>query len=154
AGDPGLTVLGAGLGHLRARGWAHDYQGLVPADGQVTATAEAAVAGLLRLLEAREVEGAAARGAGLEGRVDAGSGGGGRGAAEGAADGAVPLPRLLHELGAELEGHRFVLANGTNDRLEMRQWSLREPRQYLGWHGAGGLGYGAGATIGCALACG
>jgi thiamine pyrophosphate-dependent acetolactate synthase large subunit-like protein len=45
-----------------------------------------------------------------------------------------------------------VLANGTNDRLELRQWDLSEPRQYLGWHAGGGLGYGVGATIGSALA--
>jgi thiamine pyrophosphate-dependent acetolactate synthase large subunit-like protein len=31
---------------------------------------------------------------------------------------------------------------------------MSEPRQYLGWHGGGGLGYGVGATIGAALANG
>jgi hypothetical protein len=45
-----------------------------------------------------------------------------------------------------------VLANGTNGRLEHRLWALDRPRQYLGWHAGGGLGYGVGASIGVALA--
>jgi thiamine pyrophosphate-dependent acetolactate synthase large subunit-like protein len=68
------------------------------------------------------------------------------------ADGAVPVERLVHELGRALEGVPHVLANGTNGRLEHRQWALDAPRQYLGWHAGGGLGYGVGAAIGAALA--
>jgi acetolactate synthase-1/2/3 large subunit len=47
-----------------------------------------------------------------------------------------------------------VLSNGTNQRVEQRLWSLSEPRQYLGWHAGGGLGYGVGAAIGASLALG
>jgi thiamine pyrophosphate-dependent acetolactate synthase large subunit-like protein len=75
-------------------------------------------------------------------------------AASAEAEGCVPLERLVFELGELLEGERFVLANGTNQRVEHRLWDMSEPRQYLGWHAGGGLGYGVGATIGAALANG
>lgn len=148
-GPDGPTVLAAGLGSLRLRGWSHDYQALSPAAVQVTASAAETVGGLLRLtgtgekrrwfedLVPRIAEARAAR----------------RAAAQTAsADGAVPLTRLVHEVGEALAGHDFVLANGTNQRYELGQWSFDRPRQYLGWHGGGGLGYGVGATIGAALA--
>ncbi|MBS1878939.1 MAG: thiamine pyrophosphate-binding protein [Actinobacteria bacterium] len=151
AGDERLTVLAAGLGNLRLRGWSHDYQALVPAAISVTASAATTVAALLRLLGDREADGAAERGGELGERVARARAGWRDEAGAATADGAVPLPRLLRELGAALGERPFRLASGTNGRLEHRLWSLREPRQYLGWHGGGGLGYGAGATIGCAL---
>ena len=41
------TLLNVSLGHLRLRGWAHDYQPLQPAARNVTAHADSVVAGLL-----------------------------------------------------------------------------------------------------------
>ena len=150
--DEQLAVVAVGLGHLRLRGWSHDYQALAPSRLQVTASAGTAVAALLRLLGNRESAGAAERSGAIGERVSRARDGW-RSEAETAAagDGTVPLSLLLHELGVALGERPFRLANGTNGRLEHRLWSMRAPGQYLGWHGGGGLGYGVGATIGCAL---
>jgi acetolactate synthase I/II/III large subunit len=150
AGDAGLTVLAAGLGGLRLRGWSHDYQALMPAAVQVTASAAETVVGLLARVrpgekQRRWFEKLAPRIAAARAERRAA-------AAAASADDAVPLERLVHEVGEALAGHDFVLANGTNQRFELAQWTLDRPRQYLGWHGGGGLGYGVGATIGAALA--
>ena len=149
--SPSCKLLNVSLGHLRLRGWAHDYGPLQPAAMNVTASADSVVAGLVerlrpptadrrppdvvrRIAEARE-----------EWRHDA---------ASADADGCVPLERLVYELGQALSGERFVLANGTNQRIEHRLWDMSEPGQYLGWHQGGGLGYGLGAAIGASLALG
>lgn len=149
-GGEDLTVLAAGLGNLRLRGWSHDYQALAPAGVQVTASSAQTVAGLLRLASPGEV--GRRRACELEPRIAAARAERRGAAARASAAGAVPLERLVHEVGEALTGEEFVLANGTNQRLELGQWALDRPRQYLGWHGGGGLGYGVGATIGAALA--
>jgi thiamine pyrophosphate-dependent acetolactate synthase large subunit-like protein len=148
--DDDITVLAAGLGNLRLRGWSHDYQTLSRAAVQVTASAAETVAGLLRLAspgekQRRRVEDLARQIATARAERRAA-------AAAATAEEAVPLERLVYEVGEALAGQEFVLANGTNQRLELGQWTLDRPRQYLGWHGGGGLGYGVGATIGAALA--
>ena len=143
--DESLAIAAAGLGHLRLRGWSHDYQALTPARQSVTGSAAAVVAGLLRLLGDRQADGAAERVGEIEAQTIAARSRWRDEAESAVAEGSVPLPRLLHEIGLALEGHRYTLANGTNGRLEHRLWSLREPRQYVGWHGGGGLGYGPGA---------
>jgi acetolactate synthase-1/2/3 large subunit len=151
--DPSLTILTVGLGHLRLRGWSHDYQGLAPASRHITASAASAVGVLTALLRERPLDPApvAARTANLAERTSAARAAWRAEGRTAEAPGAVPLSRLIHLTGEALRGHRFVLANGTNDRLEQRQWTMDQPRQYLGWHAGGGLGYGAGATIGAAL---
>lgn len=182
-GEPvlaGATVIETGLSHLRLRGWAHDYQPLAPSARHLTATAGATVSGLLERLRRGAPERVlAAVGAGpsppleasvgetepgaeataerrrrLAERIAAGRSEWRDRAAAATAEGAVPPERLTYELGRRLEGERFVLASGTNGRLEHRTWSLERPRQYLGWHGGGGLGYGLGAAIGASLAAG
>lgn len=148
------TVVNVTTGHLRAGSWSHDYQALPPATRHITATGDAVVAGLLQRLRADPPDASAVQQ--RRGRLSAevGAQRSRRIAAARAAtdDAAVPLERLVHELGAALGGRRFVLANGTNDRLEHRLWDLADAGQALGWHGGGGLGYGVGASIGAALA--
>ena len=153
-GSGDVAVINVTLANLRVRGWSHDHQALVPSVQHITSTADSGVEAMLARLRtdpldqtdvasrrARAAEQIAAQRAAwrVEGET-----------AE--ADHAVALPRLIHLVGKALTGRKFVLANGTNDRLEHRQWSIREPRQYLGWGAGGGLGYGVGATIGSALA--
>jgi len=152
--DGAATVIEATLSHLRLRGWAHDYQPLATSSERLTASAEATVAGLLERLRAVELprrEERAERRRRIAGSISEHRDRQRAAAAAASADGAVPLERLTHDLGEALRGERFVLANGTNDRVEHRTWELTRPRQYLGWHGGGGLGYGLGATIGAAL---
>jgi thiamine pyrophosphate-dependent acetolactate synthase large subunit-like protein len=151
-----LQLLNVGLGHLRVRGWAHDYQPLVPASLHVTAAGDAAVTALNARLaaESRDPRQVKVRVATIGERVHAARGERRAAAARAATDGALPLERLVYELGVAVAGKRFVLANGTNERLEHLHWEMAEPRQYLGWHGGGGLGYGVGAALGAALALG
>jgi thiamine pyrophosphate-dependent acetolactate synthase large subunit-like protein len=156
------TLLNVSLGHLRLRGWAHDYQPLQPAARNITADTDSVVAGLLQLLAADDrstVNGerrtkVAGRRSQVAGRIADARKQRRDAAATAHADGCIPLERLVHELGRALEGERFVLANGTNQRLEHRLWDMSEPGQYLGWHAGGGLGYGVGATIGASIALG
>jgi thiamine pyrophosphate-dependent acetolactate synthase large subunit-like protein len=145
---PSCKLLNVSLGHLRLRGWAHDYSPLQPAVMHVTASADSVVSGLVERLQ---VAGGRWQ---VADRIAEAREGWRSAAASADADGCVPLERLIYELGQALDGDRFVLANGTNERIEHRLWSLTEPRQYLGWHAGGGLGYGVGATIGSALANG
>jgi acetolactate synthase I/II/III large subunit len=150
------TLLNVSLGHLRLRGWAHDYQPLQPAARNVTADADSVVAGLLERLSAEPPPGdtADARRDALAEQIASAHTSGVEAAAAAEAEGCVPLERLVHELGRALDGERFVLANGTNRRLEHRLWDMGEPGQYLGWHAGGGLGYGVGAAIGASIALG
>jgi len=150
-----VRVLEVTLGPLRLRGWSHDYGALAPAERQVVGGGDSAVAGLVGLLRAdgpADPGAAAARADTVAARVETAREAWRRAGAAAEADGAVPLERLVHELGRALDGVPYVLANGTNGRLEHRQWRLDAPRQYLGWHAGGGLGYGVGAAIGAALA--
>jgi thiamine pyrophosphate-dependent acetolactate synthase large subunit-like protein len=144
------TILHAGTGHLKLRGWSHDYQPLAPAAVHVTASANETVTALLRVL--RQEPPADARE--LRERIAAARATWRAAAAVAEADGVVPLERMVHEVGQALSGRDYVLANGTNARLELRAWDLDKPAQYLGWHSGGGLGYGVGAAIGAALANG
>jgi len=51
-----------------------------------------------------------------------------------------------------LEGTDWTIANGILGNWARRVLRFQEPRQFLGRSFAGGLGYGAGASIGAALA--
>jgi thiamine pyrophosphate-dependent acetolactate synthase large subunit-like protein len=152
--DASLTILTVGLGHLRLRGWSHDYQALAPSACHLTASATTAVKMLLDCVRRTGAPDHAARSRAesITARTSAAREQWRHEAAQDEAAGAVSLARLVHLTGEALEGRAFVLANGTNERHELRLWHLAEPRQYLGWHSGGGLGYGVGAAIGAALA--
>jgi len=149
-----LTIINVTLANLRVRSWSQDYQALVPAMQHITSTADAAVEAIryglsMQPLDPQSVSDRRDRlinTIAVQRRAWQDEG------ASAEADGAVALTRLIHLVGRAVSGRRFVLANGTNGRLEHRQWGMREPRQYLGWAAGGGLGYGVGATIGSALA--
>jgi thiamine pyrophosphate-dependent acetolactate synthase large subunit-like protein len=149
-------LVNVSVANLRLRAWAQDYQALVPAERHITATADAAVGALLTDLRSHppEPEVVARRRRQVGARVAHAREATRAAAAIAHADGVVPVERLLFELGRALEGERFVLANGTNARLEHRLWDLDRPGMHLGWHSGGGLGYGVGATIGASVALG
>lgn len=152
--DRSPQVLNVSLANLKLRSWAHDYQAMVPAARQITASGDAAVSALLEGLralppDARTVAERHRRTAAViatarrqwRGRAATATG-----------DGVVPLDRVLHELSGALDGVDFVLGGGTNARHEHRFLALDRPRQYTGWAAGGGLGYGLGGALGTALA--
>jgi acetolactate synthase I/II/III large subunit len=66
--------------------------------------------------------------------------------------GAIPLERMVHELGVAVGSRKYTVVHGSFEAWEKKLWDLTEPGQHLGWHGGGGLGYGLGGSIGAALA--
>lgn len=65
----------------------------------------------------------------------------------------ISLPRLSGELWSTVVDEEWVIVNGTLRHWIQRLWDLDEFDQYIGgYSGGGGLGYGAGAAIGGALA--
>lgn len=148
-------VINVTLSGARLRAWAQDYQPLLRGE-TVAASADAVVGAVLNQLRARPIDAkrVAARTARVSQAVSAARSAWRVSAARSTADGVVPLDRLLYEVGEAVKGDRYVLANGTNQRTEHRSWNLDHPRQYLGWHSGGGLGYGVPATIGASIALG
>lgn len=74
-------------------------------------------------------------------------------AAERWAEDPISPPRLAGELWSIIEDEAWVVVNGTLRHWAQRLWDLEEFDQYIGgYSGGGGLGYGAGAAIGGALA--
>ncbi|WP_326836346.1 thiamine pyrophosphate-binding protein [Amycolatopsis rhabdoformis] len=152
--DAGLTILNVSTANLKLRAWAHDYQAMVPAQRFITAGADAVVSAVLDRLRhtplpaevvAERVARTAATTAAARATWQAH-------ARSSTADGAVPLERMLAELGSSLSGVDFVLGGATNGRHEHKFLSLDRPRQYTGWAAGGGLGYGLGGALGTALA--
>jgi acetolactate synthase-1/2/3 large subunit len=65
----------------------------------------------------------------------------------------ISPPRLAGELWSVIADEEWVVVNGTLRHWAQRLWDLDEFDQYIGgYSGGGGLGYGAGAAIGGALA--
>jgi thiamine pyrophosphate-dependent acetolactate synthase large subunit-like protein len=59
---------------------------------------------------------------------------------------------LALELGEVIKNEDWVLVNGTSNGWARRLWDFSKPNQYLGASGGAGVGYGASAAIGAALA--
>jgi acetolactate synthase-1/2/3 large subunit len=153
-GDPPL-LLNVGTGHLKLRGWSDDHQRLVRSQMHVTSSAAAAISALTRRLsEIGAPAEAASRVSEIAKRTTSAREERRNAATAAEAQGAVPLERLIVELDGALEGVGFSLTNATTEPLDPRLWTLKRPRQALGWAGGGGLGYGIGAAIGAALANG
>jgi acetolactate synthase I/II/III large subunit len=151
----GPALLNVATGHLKLRGWSDDHQPLVRARMHVTSTAPAAVDALLRRLsETASPAGAKDRRRALAERIATARATRRQAAAAAEEEDAVPLERLMVEVDRALRGTAFTLTNATTEPLDPRLWTLRQPRQALGWAGGGGLGYGVGAAVGAALANG
>lgn len=150
----GVTVVHLTPGHLKQRSWAKDHQRLVPLDRLVTTTAVPALTALIRACRdlgasgavterRRDVVGDRVADARRLWRSEA---------ASADVDRRVPPSRLAAELWEVLADEDWVLVNGSLEGWELRLWDFTRPRQHLGWHGGGGLGYGPGAAVGAALA--
>jgi acetolactate synthase I/II/III large subunit len=145
-----ITMADAGI-----RSWVTHYQRLAPVDVPILADTAAALPALLARLEAMRPAAAPARQARGDElrrrhaalRQDARS----RCEAEGN-DRPIAPSRLAAEVWEALHAEDWTLANGTLDGWARRLWDWTRPDQFLGGSGGAGLGYGAGAAIGAALA--
>jgi thiamine pyrophosphate-dependent acetolactate synthase large subunit-like protein len=148
-----ITMAEAGI-----RSWVTHYQHLSPVDVPIMADTAVALPALLACLEdagraatssrpARRARADALRRRHGTLRQDAR----GRCEAEGSARPIAPS-RLAAEVWDALHAEDWVLANGTLDGWARRLWDWTRPDQFLGGSGGAGLGYGAGAAIGAALA--
>jgi acetolactate synthase I/II/III large subunit len=59
---------------------------------------------------------------------------------------------LAYDLGEVIKKEDWILVNGTSNGWARRLWDFTKPNQYLGASGGAGVGYGASAAIGAALA--
>lgn len=148
-----ITMAEAGV-----RSWVTHYQHLSPVDEPIMADTAVALPALLGRLEeggqaatpprqARRARADALRYRHTTLRQDARD----RCEAEGSARPIAPA-RLAAEVWDALHAEDWVLANGTLDGWARRLWDWTRPDQFLGGSGGAGLGYGAGAAIGAALA--
>jgi acetolactate synthase I/II/III large subunit len=148
-------VMHAGLGHLRTRGWSHDFQELPSLERHITSNARNAVESLLaalragpvdaQVLEERRARHSDAPGARLQASREA--------ALRDEAEDAIPVPRLLAEMWPLLEDRDVTVVHGEPPPWghERRLWALDRARSHLGSAAGGGLGDGPGHAIGAAI---
>ena len=159
----GASVITIGCNDLLVSKWAADYQQFVPVDLSVIADTPKTLAALLAVV--REEDGAFAtasfkqtrekrialiRNAHAEARSSWSAQ-----ALSVQNNAAINVAAAVAEIHRAVRNERWVLTNTgslTIDGWVKRLWSLERPQSYLGLNGGGGLGYGAGASIGAALA--
>lgn len=148
-------AIHAGLGHLRIRGWSHDYQELPSLERHITAAARPALQAVLDALRSDPVADDVL--ANRRAQHDRPPGARLRAAREAAlreeGENAIPVPRLLAELWPLVKEREVTVVHGEpppwgHDR---RLWALDEPRSHLGSAAGGGLGDGPGHAVGAAL---
>jgi acetolactate synthase-1/2/3 large subunit len=145
----------AGLGHLRVRGWSHDFQELPSLEHHVTAAAGPAIAAVLAALRERPVpeevlaERRARHGGAPGARLEAAR----AAALREEAEGALTVPRLLAELWPLLRARDVTVVHGEPPPWghERRLWAFDAPRSHLGSAAGGGLGDGPGHAVGATL---
>ncbi len=137
-GEPSAKIIQVSLDHLLHNGWSMDHQGLPPVDLFIAAAPEAAVPGLLAALAPRGPVAPAPRreGAFVPAPVPDGK--------IGIDDLAVALRHAVGERTVSL-AHLPLSWNGAC-------WPFRQPLDFLGSDGGGGIGAGPGIAVGAALA--
>jgi thiamine pyrophosphate-dependent acetolactate synthase large subunit-like protein len=147
-------VIHVTLSDLAIRSWVTSYQRLVPTDVPILADTAVALPALLSRLErpAADSPGRRARHDRLRTKHDALRREARATCEESWNDRPIAPARLAAEVWEVLRSEDWVLANGTLDGWARSLWEWNRPDQYLGYSGGAGLGYGAGASIGAALA--
>jgi acetolactate synthase-1/2/3 large subunit len=147
-------VIHITLSDLGIRSWVTSYQRLTPTDVPILADTAVALPSLLARLEgpAAEAPGRRARYERLRTKHDAIRREARTRCEESWNDRPIAPARLAAEVWEVLRGEDWVLANGSLDGWARSLWEWTQPDQYLGNSGGAGLGYGAGASIGVALA--
>lgn len=149
---PGASVARIGLGELEHHGFL-DREGEVAVDLDLVADSAVALPLLADMLQPGERDGRRReRIAWLERRAAEARAAAREQADREAAGAAVTPAALAAGLGRAIAGRRWLLANGLLGGWPRRLWDWDRYGCYLGRSGGEGLGYGAGASIGAALA--
>jgi thiamine pyrophosphate-dependent acetolactate synthase large subunit-like protein len=129
-------VISASLDERLANGWSKDHQAPADIDVALSSTPDRAVAALLDRLPRKSAAAAARPAAKPAGGVGAGR---------------IDLRRLARAYAAAVEGRKITLL-----RLPLgwpsEHTPFREPLDYVGFDGGGGVGSGPGMAVGSALA--
>ncbi|TMI90442.1 MAG: thiamine pyrophosphate-binding protein [Bacillati bacterium ANGP1] len=149
-------VIHITMADVAIRSWVTAYQRLAPVDVPILADTAAALPVLMARLRTLGVDGEAAgrrpRAERLRARHEALRREARTACEESWNDRPIAPARLASEVWDVLRGEDWVLVNGTLDGWARSLWEWVHPHQYLGNSGGAGLGYGAGASIGAALA--
>ena len=146
-------VIHITMADVAIRSWVTAYQRLAPVDVPILADTAAALTACLRALGADgEAAARRLRAERLRARHEALRREARTACEESWNDRPIAPARLASEVWDVLRGEDWVLVNGTLDGWARSLWEWVHPHQYLGNSGGAGLGYGAGASIGAALA--
>jgi acetolactate synthase-1/2/3 large subunit len=149
----GARVARIGLEDYIVRSWASDYQRQPEVDLPILAETANALPQLLDAVRSRgQASRWAARRAAVEDRGRKVWAEGQAEAARGGGERPMLQASVAHVMWEQIKSMPFILANGDLQGWTHRVFSMREPRQFLGPSGGGGLGYGMGASVGAALA--
>lgn len=150
----GVAIAHFSSAAIKLRSFATDYQRLVPSTRLVTAGACATLRALLDEVANRppDTDVLATRKADFADAFEPARSALRLAASTAEATDAIPVERMVHELGVAVGSRKYAVVHGSFEAWEKKLWDLTEPGQHLGWHGGGGLGYGLGGSIGAALA--
>ena len=154
----GASLYEVGLDQFLVRGWAGDYQRLMPAKQRILSDPLLATEALVRAcsdLVSRD-QGAKARAAERTARAKVRHRkfrlAWRREASRRSDESPISPPRLALEVWESIRKRDWVLVNGTLAGWARRLWDWTEPGCFLGGSGGAGLGYGLPASVGAALA--
>ncbi len=156
--SPAAKIIHISMNDMLVRSWAGDYQALQPVDVPMSADTSVALPELTRLcreligsngkkrdaIEARQKELAEKHKARRARWLSD--------AQAKASQQTISTAFLAYDLGEVVKKEDWVLVNGSSNGWARRLWNFSKPNQYLGASGGAGVGYGASAAIGAALA--
>jgi thiamine pyrophosphate-dependent acetolactate synthase large subunit-like protein len=155
---PAVKLISISMNDMLVHSWAGDYQALQALDVAMSADTFVALPELTRLCrellgnDAKKKDAVEARRRELVEKHKARRA---RWQADARAKGSlkdISTAWLALELGEVIKNEDWVLVNGTSNGWARRLWDFSKPNQYLGASGGAGVGYGASAAIGAALA--
>jgi thiamine pyrophosphate-dependent acetolactate synthase large subunit-like protein len=156
--SPAAKIISISMNDMLVRSWAGDVQALQPVDVPMSADTSVAIPELTRLC--RELLGTnGQKKAAIEARqkelAEKHKSRRAKWMADAQAKASlqnISTAFLAYDLGEVIKREDWVLVNGTSNGWSRRLWDFTKPNQYLGASGGAGVGYGASAAIGAALA--
>jgi thiamine pyrophosphate-dependent acetolactate synthase large subunit-like protein len=155
---PDAKIVHITLGDLSVRSWASDYQRLHPVDLPIAADTSVALPAIVRLCK-EKIQSKPERVACYQQRFESWKEIHNQArrawweeALRRSDEVPISVPKLALDLWEVIRDEDWVLVNGNLNGWARKVWDWTHPDQYLGTSGGGGVGYGAGAALGAALA--